>query len=180
MPRLQLPAAEVYDEQMKKYLQLAKKFNLEDAVLITPQQVCFDKRVMLKCRWGCDSNGNDTLKCSARGTTFNERIEIIRCYTRILFLHSHDARELTRAALEIERAAFLDGYYLASAIRCCNFCESCSLERGKDCPFPEKIRPCDQLFGIDMYKTARQLGFPCQVLKNKDEQQNRYGLVLID
>jgi predicted metal-binding protein len=170
----------VYDEQMKKYLQLAKKLNMEYAILITPQQVFFDKRVMLKCRWGCDSNGNDNLKCSARGTTYNERIEIIRCYQRILFLHAHNARELTMAALEIERAAFLDGYYLASAIRCCNFCESCSLERGKDCPFPEKIRPCDQLFGIDMYKTARQLGFPCQVLKNKDEQQNRYGLVLID
>ena len=43
-----------------------------------------------------------------------------------------------------------------------------------------KILPCDQLFGIDMYKTARQLGFPCHVLKNRDEQQNRYGLVLID
>jgi predicted metal-binding protein len=165
---------------MKKYLQLAKKLNMADAVLITPQQVCFDKRVMLKCRWGCDSNGNDSLKCNARGTTFNERIEIIRCYTHILLLHAHDARKLTRAALEIERTAFLDGYYFASAIRCCNFCENCSLELGKECLFPEKIRPCDQLFGIDMYKTARQLGFPCQVLKNKDEQQNRYGLVLID
>ncbi len=31
-----------------------------------------------------------------------------------------------------------------------------------------------------MYKTARQLGLPCQVLKSKDEQQNRFGLVLMD
>jgi len=175
-----LPAAGGYDEPMKKYLQLAKKLKMEDAVLITPRQVCFDRRVMLKCRWGCDSNGNDSLKCSARGTTFDERVEMIRGYSRILLLHAHDARLLTRAALEIERAAFLDGYYFACAMRCCNFCEICSLEQGKDCPFPEKIRPCDQLFGIDMYKTARQLGLPCRVLKKKGEQQNRYGLVLID
>jgi predicted metal-binding protein len=164
---------------MKKYIRLAKELKMENAVLITPQQVYFDKRALLKCRWGCDSSGIDNLKCGARGTTYDERVEMIRCCTHILFLHSHHSRELTRAALEIERAAFLDGYYFACAIRCCNFCENCNLEQGKDCPFPEKIRPCDQLFGIDMYKTARQLGFPCQVLQNKDEQQNRYGLVLI-
>jgi predicted metal-binding protein len=165
---------------MEKYIQLAKKLKMEDAILITAQQVYFDKRVILKCRWGCEYKGDDNPRCGPRGTTYEERIEIIRCYTHILFLHSHDARELTRAVLEIERAAFLDGYYFASAIRCCCFCGQCILEQGKDCPYPEKIRPCDQLFGIDMYKTARQLGFQCQVLQNKDEQQNRYGLVLID
>jgi predicted metal-binding protein len=165
---------------MKKYIQLAKELNMKDAIVITPQQVYFDKRVVLKCRWGCDSKGSDNLRCGARDTTYDERIEIIRCYTRILFLYSHNARELTGASLEIERAAFLDGYYFASAIRCCCFCDTCILEQGKDCPYPEKIRPCDQLFGIDMYKTARQLGFPCHVLQNRDEQQNRYGLVLID
>jgi predicted metal-binding protein len=165
---------------MEKYIQLAKELKMEGAILIAPQQVYFDKRVILKCRWGCDSKGADNLKCGSRGTTYNERVEIIRCYTHILFLHSHNSRELTRATLEIERAAFLDGYYFASAIRCCCFCDHCSLEQGKVCPYPEKIRPCDQLFGINMYKTARQLGFPCQVLQTKDEQQNRYGLVLID
>jgi hypothetical protein len=33
---------------------------------------------------------------------------------------------------------------------------------------------------IDMYKISRQPGFPCQVPRNKDGQQNRYRLVLID
>lgn len=165
---------------MKKYIQLAKELKMADSILITPQQICFDKRTILKCRWGCDFKGTDNLKCGARGTTYDERIEMIRCYTHILFIHSHNARDLSRAVLEIERAAFLDGYYFASAIRGCNFCEDCILKQGKECPLPEKIRPCDSLFGIDMYKTARQLGFPCQVLQNKDEQQDRYGLVLID
>ena len=165
---------------MQKYIQLAKELKMEDAVLITPQQVYFDKRVILKCRWGCESSSVDNPRCGARGTTYDERVEIIRCYNHILFLHSHDSRQLTRAALEIERAAFLDGYYFAGVIRCCCFCDHCILEQGKDCAHPEKVRPCDQLFGIDMYKTARQLGFPCQVLQSKDEQQNRYGLVLID
>jgi predicted metal-binding protein len=54
---------------MGKYLKLAKKLKMEDAVLITPQQVCFDRRVQLKCRWCCDSSGNDSFKCSADGGT---------------------------------------------------------------------------------------------------------------
>jgi predicted metal-binding protein len=165
---------------MEKYIQLAKKLKMTGSILITPQQVYFDKRTILKCRWGCVSKGTDNLKCGARGTTYDERVEMIRCYTQILFLHSHNAREMSEAVLEIERAAFLDGYYFACAIQGCSFCDNCFLQQGKNCPYPEKIRPCDSLFGIDMYKTARELGFPCQVLQNRDELQNRYGLVLID
>lgn len=165
---------------MEKYIKLAKKLNMQGSVLITPQQICFDKRTILKCRWGCDSSGIDNLKCSARGTVYEERVEIIRSYKHILFLHCHNAREMTRAVLEIERAAFLDGYYFASAIRCCRYCDDCKVQHGEYCPFPEKIRPCDELFGIDMFKTARNLGFPCHVLQEKTEMQNRYGLVLID
>ena len=43
-----------------------------------------------------------------------------------------------------------------------------------------KLRPCDQSFGIDVYKTARNLGLPCEVLQSKDDIQNRYGFVLLD
>jgi hypothetical protein len=39
---------------------------------------------------------------------------------------------------------------------------------------------CDSLFGIDVFKTARGLGLPIDVLKDKNEIQNRYGFVLID
>lgn len=54
------------------------------------------------------------------------------------------------------------------------------IENGEPCPFPDKVRPCDQTFGIDVYKTARNLGLPCEVLQNKNDIQNRYGFVLID
>ncbi len=77
---------------------------------------------------------------------------------------------------QIERAAFLNGYYFESIIRCCNLCKKCCVLNGGTCPIPEKIRPCDSLFGIDMFKTARGLGLPINVLKDKNEIQNRYGL----
>ncbi|MBI5603771.1 MAG: hypothetical protein HY879_10480 [Deltaproteobacteria bacterium] len=93
---------------------------------------------------------------------------------------SHQARELSRAVLEIEQTAFLDGHYFAFALRYCNWCKVCAVSQGKPCPTPEKVRPCDQSFGIDVYQTVRNLGWPCDVLQNKDDRQNRYGFVLID
>ena len=166
--------------KFQKYVDLAKSFNMVNVKLISPEDIFFDIRAILKCRWGCEDFSEDNIKCQMRNTTYQERIEMINNYKAILFIHSNDARELSEAVLEIERAAFLDGYYFAFAIRTCNLCEVCAVQQGKPCPTPDKVRPCDQGFGIDMYKTARHLGLPCEVLQNKDDTQNRYGFVLLD
>jgi predicted metal-binding protein len=165
---------------MERYVRLAKDMNMVNAVLISSKDVFFDIRAMLKCRWGCEDYFQESIKCHARGTTFQERVEMIQKYRHILLLHSHDAGDLSKAVLEIERTAFLDGYYFAFAIRYCKLCKTCRADKGSSCPSPEKVRPCDQSFGIDVYKTARGLGLPCNVLQSEDAVQNRYGFVLID
>jgi len=105
---------------------------------------------------------------------------MVKQYSNILLVHSNDATKLSQTLLELERTAFLDGYYFAFVLRTCNFCKECFVLKGEGCPFPDKIRPCDEMFGIDVYKTVRQLGLPCEVLHNRDEIQNRYGFLLID
>ena len=166
--------------KFEKYVGLAKSLKAINAKLISPQDICFDIRAILKCRWGCEDFFQHSIKCSTRDTTYQERVEMIKSYNDILFVHSHDARELSAAVLEIERMAFLDGYYFACAIRACNLCKVCAAQRGNPCPTPEKVRPCDQSFGIDVYKTARHLGLPCEVLQREGDIQNRYGFVLLD
>ena len=163
-----------------KYIRMAKELNMANAMIISPDDIYFDIRAILKCRWGCEDFFNQTIKCDTRNTSYTERTEMIKAYHNILFLHSHDARELSIAVLEIERAAFLDGYYFSFGIRYCRLCEICAIDQGKPCPTPEKVRPCDQSFGIDVYKTARNQGLPCDVLQNKEDVQNRYGFVLIE
>ena len=163
-----------------KYVQLAKEYNMENAVVIKPGDIFFDIRAILKCRWGCVDFFKQNIKCSIRDTTLEERMRMVNAYQDILMLHSHDAREMSWAVFEIERAAFLDGHYFAFGIRYCMLCKNCAVDRGEECPTPEKVRPCDQSFGIDVYRTARNQGLPCDVLKNIDEPQNRYGFVLID
>ena len=165
---------------MEKYVRLAKDLKMLDAILISPREIVFDIRAILKCRWGCEVGFPENLKCDTRNTTFQERVEMINSYRSVLLLHSHDAKELSQAVLEVERVAFLDGHYFAFAIRTCNLCQDCAVKRGGACPNPEKIRPCDSSFGIDVYRTARNLGLPCEVLQNRNEVQNRYGFVLLD
>jgi len=165
---------------MEKYIQLAKGLNMVDALIVSPNQISFDIRAILKCRWGCEDFRPGNIRCDNRGTTYQERVEMVKRYNHILMVHSHDARELSKAVLEIERTAFLNGYTFAFAIRTCNLCETCSVKQGDPCPNPDKVRPCDSIFGIDVYKTARNLGLPCEVLKTKEDIQNRYGFVLLD
>jgi len=168
------------EETMEKYIHLAKKLNMVNARIISPQEISFDIRAILKCRWGCEYSLQENVRCHNRDTTYQERVEMVKRYQHILLVHSHDAGELSAAVLEIERTAFLDGYYLAFAIRTCNLCQICAVKQGDPCPTPEKVRPCDSSFGIDVYKTARNLGLPCEVLQLKDDVQNRYGFVLLD
>jgi predicted metal-binding protein len=166
---------------MEKYINLAKELNMVDAMIISPKDIVFDIRAILKCRWGCqDYSPENNMKCHTRETTYQERVEMVKGYHHILLVHSHDARKLSAAVLEIERTAFFDGYYFAFAIRTCNLCKDCLVKQGNACPTPERVRPCDSIFGIDVYRTARNLGLPCEVLQKKNDIQNRYGFVLID
>jgi predicted metal-binding protein len=166
--------------ELDKYIQMAKELQMANARIISPDDIYFDIRAILKCRWGCEDFFNQTIKCNIRDTSYQERTEMIKAYRNILLVHSHDARELSKAVLEIERTAFLDGHYFSFAIRHCNLCKSCAVDQGKSCPTPEKVRPCDQSFGIDVYKTAKSQGLSCNVLQNKGDVQNRYGFVLIE
>lgn len=165
---------------MEKYVRLAKEMGMVNAMIISPKDMFFDIRAMMKCRWGCEDYFQGSIKCHARGTTFHERVEMVQKYNDVLVVHSHDAHALSTAVLEIERTAFLDGHYFGFAVRYCRVCKSCAADKGQPCAFPEKVRPCDQSFGIDVYRTARSLGLPCNVLQDKEDVQNRYGFVLID
>lgn len=166
---------------MEKYREMALNSGAVQALLIGPGDLVFDKRALLKCRWGCEFNGlADSQKCGNRGLGFEKGREMITAYKHIMVVHAHDARQLSLTLLEIERQAFLDGLYFSFTLRACNFCKKCQVEVGRECIDPVKIRPCEQAFGLDVYKTVNNLGLPCYPLRNKDEQQNRYGFALLD
>ena len=165
---------------METYLELAEKMNMVNARIISPDDMVFDVRTLLKCHWGCENHDNNNYKCRKRRTSLEERMAMVKAYTRIIMVHGHDSRDVSRAVLEIERRAFLDGHHLSFAIRYCSLCKFCAVDRDEPCVQPMKVRPCEAIFGIDVYRTAALHGLPCYPLKEKDEMQNRYGFVCID
>lgn len=165
---------------ISKYEKIAKKHKMNDIILINPQDIYFDKRARLKCRWGCDSSKGKTTKCDDRGFNVDEAEKTIKRYEKIFLLHSKDLCDLTHACLDLERELFLDGYYFAFTLRACNYCRDCDVNKGLNCKNPDKIRPCEEMLGIDVFKTVRELNLPIDVLKSEGELQNFYGFVLIE
>ncbi|MCF6249349.1 MAG: DUF2284 domain-containing protein [Desulfobacula sp.] len=164
---------------MEKYIHLALELKMVNAKIITPKEMVFDIRTLLKCQWGCEDHDNRSFKCQKRDTSYEERQAMVKSYKNILMVHSHNGHQLSRAALEIERQAFLDGHHLSFAIRYCRHCKNCAVDEGKSCVTPLKVRPCEAIFGIDVYETAKRHDLPCYPLKDKDELQNRYAFVCI-
>ena len=166
---------------MQKYVEMAKESGAVNARIISSAEIYFDRRAILKCLWGCEFHlQNEAMKCGARGLNFEECRKSVNAYHNILLVHNHDATALSKLVLKIERQAFLDGYYFAFAVRACHICRNCKAIDQEPCAVPEKIRPCDTAFGIDVYKTVRKLGLPCDPLQSKEETQNRYGFVLME
>ena len=168
---------------MQKYIDLAKELGMADAMLISPNEIVFDIRALLKCRWGCTlaaNNGRQSVRCNTGGVSLSERQDMVKAYKNILLLHCNDKMSLSRALLDVERAAFYDGYYLAFALKGCNLCKDCGAAKGEQCPTPKLARPCEEVFGVDVFATARGLGFPIEVVQKKGDLENRYGFVLIN
>jgi len=88
---------------MEKYIQLAKELRMIDAMIVTPKQIFFDIRAILKCRWGCEYSLQENIKCNFRDTIYQERVEMVKRYRHILLLHCHDDRAISEAVLHIER-----------------------------------------------------------------------------
>ena len=164
----------------ESYLPIAlDRHGMTTARLISPEEMVFDPRTQLKCSWGCSGGAGFGVKCRHPRGSHGERVEMIRAYSKILLLHGRDSRAMSRAVVDIEGRAFLDGHHLAFGIRYCNLCPHCAVDRGEPCVQPQKIRPCEVAFGIDVYATARNLGLPCAPLKERKDSPNWYGFVCI-
>ncbi len=165
---------------MQHLIDIAKELGLSDPLVTSTDKIVFDRRARLKCLWGCSFHEPESPKCGVRGTSFEERRDMARAYKHVLVAGHAEARPLTLGLLELERRAFLEGLPFAFVIRACNYCKRCALEQGKACAFPEKVRPCDQAFGIDVYSTVRGLGLGIKVLTDRDQTPSRYGFLFLD
>jgi len=145
--------------------------------LISPQSVVTAEWVRLKCQYGCGGYGQH-LTCPPHSPDPQRTRRVLDSYQRALLVHHDDYRALDELMPEIERKAFLAGYYKAFAMGAgsCQLCEECNMEH---CAHPRKARPSMEACGIDVYSTAHANGLPLEVVTSRSEQPNYYGLLLL-
>lgn len=109
--------------------------------------------------------------------TFKKRL--LSQYSFALLFHAHDPETSQRISLEIDRIAFFGGYSLVFILSDYTLCEECTCSE-ETCRHPEKARPAAQSVGINIFPTAKKQGFPIYTIKNREEEQNCYSIVLLD
>jgi predicted metal-binding protein len=169
-------------EMDKEYfVNMALKLGAGHAVSFGINDIVFDSRTILKCMFGCGDWGKGNT-CPSRPNSLKpwEYEEVFKKYSWGIIIHSTDKRVSHEVSFEIEREAFLKGYYFAFSLSDCALCAECAGFNGLGCINPKKARPAFHSVGIDVFKTVRKFGLPLDTLKSKDETQNWYSAVFIE
>jgi predicted metal-binding protein len=157
---------------------------------IDPARIVVSEWVRMKCRFGCGDYGRfgtcppnlpDVAACRA---FFGE-------YALAAVLHvemtepDHKARrrwsnEAHVGLLALERDVFLEGFEKAFALvfATCRQCAECAPRR-EECKLPDKARPTPEALAVDVYSTARAVGYPIEVVTAVDEAHDRYAILLV-
>jgi predicted metal-binding protein len=164
------------DEQIIK---LGKQPRVVDAKIVDAASVKTAEWVRLKCQYGCGGYGR-CLTCPPYSPTPRQTQRMLHGYRRGLLIHARATKTIRAAAPKIERELFLAGYYAAFAFSCgpCSLCEECDVTGL--CEHPEQARPAMEACGIDVFATARNNGFPIEVVSSYEQRQNYYGLVMFE
>ncbi len=159
----------------EKYVELARKLGA-DAKAIQVSEIFLDERTLLKCE-PCGLYGRHWL-CPPNVMKPWEFKDVLKNYHIAVLVHGNDAKKLRDTMYQLESEAFVDGNYWAFAFFPTYRCDKCYYPTS--CQNPRMDRPTMHSHGIDEYKTARKAGFKIYPLKNKDEKQNRFGLLLLE
>lgn len=168
----------------KKYVALALARGATGARVIRARDVAVREWVLLKCKFGCEGYGK-CYTCPPNSPAPEQTRRLLAEYERALLLHhaaparSKRPLDLSKLVAEIERTAFLDGFYRAWAMGCgpCSLCRDCPPE---GCRHPRKARPSMEACGVDVFGTARAASFSIDVVRGRDDAWDRFALVLLD
>jgi predicted metal-binding protein len=173
---------------LESFCRKAIEMDVEGAKIIDPGSVITADWVRMKCQYGCPGFGT-SLCCPPHTPTPDVTRKVIDSYQKAILLHQRIAKgekgkakggtfKKTIVGLEIE--IFLDGYYKAWSMGSgpCYLCKECNLSGS--CKHGLEARPSMEACGIDVFKTARDNGFPIEVVRTRDDERNIFGLILVE
>jgi predicted metal-binding protein len=169
---------------LQGYVEKALEMGVDGAKVIDPGSVVTAEWVRMKCQFGCPGFGM-TLCCPPRTPTPDITRKVIDSYQKAILFHrrfkkGERSKLLNEIVVRLEIEIFLDGYYKAWSMGSgpCRLCKECDLTG--PCKHGYKARPSMEACGIDVFKTARDNGFPIEVVRTHEEERNSYGLILVE
>ena len=163
---------------MEKYKQMLADLGSDSFSIIKTESIVTAPWTIYKCQFGCGRYGKSWC-CPPKSPGYKETQDIINSYKKAILFRCHDMSKVTDMAVTVAKELFLDGYYKAIAFGSgpCKRCNECN---SKGCIFPEKTVPAMEACGIDVFQTVRNNGYEITTLKNEDEVQNHFGLILVE
>jgi predicted metal-binding protein len=170
-------AGESLEFLCKKVLRSGAK----DCKIIDVSSVKTGAWVRNKCQYGCPEFAK-RLTCPPYTPDAGETQKILDSYKKAILIHcqSSSKKDISKIAVEIEREAFLLGFYKAWAMGAgpCRLCPRCDVNAL--CKHSYKGRPSMEACGIDVFKTARNNGLKITTLDSYHCKANYFALVLIE
>jgi predicted metal-binding protein len=157
----------------------AVELGASQAKLLDTDAIQFDRRALLKCRFGCNRWGRYWTCQPHVGMTMEDFQESLKKYSRALVIQSSDPRVGQDVTVEIEKIAMLEHGALYTFGMClCVLCEECAYP--DPCKYPHKARPSMDGLGIDITKTVEPLGFQVEFDAEGKFLPAWYTMVLLD
>jgi len=147
--------------------------------------------VRMKCMFGCSEYGRNA-SCPPNTPSVPECRRFFGEYKTAAIFHFQKTvdrpedrgawtRQVNMALLEVEREIFLSGYQKTFLLfmDSCRICSECVGER-IECKNRVSARPAPESMAVDVFATARQFGYPIEVLSDYSQEMNRYAFLLIE
>jgi len=164
---------------VQAFAERAVELGAKEAKVVPTSQVFTAAWVRLKCRYGCGAYASSR-NCPPHSPTPEQTRQILDEFETAILIHGDRTSGIREIVPTLEREVFLAGYYKAFGYACgpCHLCDECDVEG--PCEHPRESRPAMEACGIDVFATARAVGFPIAVVTDRDDEQNYYGLVLVE
>ena len=171
-------------KSVESFCEKAMEMGIAGAKVIEPGSIATAEWVRMKCQFGCPGFGK-RLTCPPHAPTPEFIRKVIDSYEKAILLHlrlekKERSRGFNETVVRLEVEIFLDGYYKAWSMGSgpCDLCKECNLSGS--CKHGMEARPSMEACGIDVFKTARDNGFPIEVLRTREEERNIYGVILVE
>ena len=181
-----------------------KKLAFEDGAYvlmpIDPNEIVVSNWVRLKCQYGCPSYAKK-LSCPPYSPTPDDTRQILKEYSKAYLIGFTGSifkkygtqkyseifpkalKNIRKSIFELEKHAFLSGYYKSFTYGFCGpctLCEQCVVEEGVlSCENAKESRPSMEAAGIDVFETVRNAGLELEVQNEIDPDNLRMFTLLL-